>query len=158
MWPCISSPSSYKHHKQQHLHVFFQDLWEFTSIPQGFTSQTVMLHIQPAKGLHYLTFFFFPRKQNYLLCPNVNFLASLNMLFSPFHYCSLIIIQHWHHYIQVCSLIYQVSCTKNNEVIYRNNNDLIYIIIYLGLRNVIIMIILLLLFFLFFCIWTVLFF
>lgn len=51
----ISSPSSYKHHKQQHLYMFFQDLWEFTSIPldpkpQGFTSQTVMLHIQPAKG------------------------------------------------------------------------------------------------------------
>ena len=36
----------------------------------------------------------FPRSQNYLLCPDVNFLESVNMLSSPFHYFSLIIIQH----------------------------------------------------------------
>lgn len=82
------------------------------------------------------TNYLFPRSQNYLLCPNVNFFKSLNILSSPFHYFSLIIIQHWHPLYPSLQLNRPGKLYTEQWDLYWNNNDL-----YLHhLRNIIIII------------------
>lgn len=80
------------------------------------------------------TNYMFPTLQNYLLCPNVNFLKSLNMLSSPFHYFSLTIIQHWHPLCPSLQLNSPGKLYTEQWVLYWNNSDL-----YLHhLRNIIV--------------------